>query len=70
MVSMIILTYWLPNHTPYLPLQAGDSAMDVTGQQTVTPDPNVAVWEVWAANSAPYYADPEILVFSEDAREI
>lgn len=33
-------------------LQAGDSAMDVTGQAAanIIPDPNATVWEVWIAD--------------------
>ena len=45
-----VLASWSADRVPTLalPLPAGASLMDTTGQQNVLPSPNVLVVEVWA----------------------
>ena len=59
MVKAHVLTPWESDGAGNRPtllavLGPGDSCMDVTGQaaENITPDPNLATWEVWSAQAS------------------
>ncbi len=63
MIKAQVLLSWektAEGNEPVIAVQPNDSAMDVTGQQSLIPSPNIVVWELWVEDIVPYEADSNI----------
>jgi hypothetical protein len=71
MIKAQVITTWttvgVGTLVPDIPLQPGDSAMDVTGQQRPPPEPNAVIWEVWDRGGGTVdLLDPDAVLWSEE----
>ncbi len=71
MIKLQVLTAWeLVDGENIVPVELlpGDSAMDVTGQQEITPKPNAVVWEIWNQSNdiSSYEAQDFLILWTED----